>query len=288
MPTSDDVLVIGAVAYDAKVVNIWEGFRSWFAANGLPFDYVLYSNYERQVEALAAGEIHVAWNSPLAWIRSERLARATGREARALAMRDTDCGLTSVVVVRTDSGIDEVSDLLGRTVGVGAVDSPQATLIPLTHLRSLGHLPGRDFGVRRHDAGVGKHGDHVGGERDAARALISGAADAACMIDGNHLLVGVAGTLPAGSTRIVAQTPPYDHCNFTVSASAPEELVERFRSLLLGMSYDDPAVRPLLDLEGLKAWRDGRTSGYAQLERAVEEVGFYDGAGNVTADDYRP
>ncbi len=54
------------------------------------------------------------------------------------------------------------------------------------------------------------------------------------------------------------------------------------------MSYDDPAVRPLLDLEGLKAWRDGRTSGYAQLERAVEEVGFYDGAGNVTATGYRP
>jgi phosphonate transport system substrate-binding protein len=54
------------------------------------------------------------------------------------------------------------------------------------------------------------------------------------------------------------------------------------------MSYDDPAVRPLLDLEGLKAWRDGRMTGYAQLERAVEEVGFYDGTGTITADDYRP
>jgi hypothetical protein len=34
------------------------------------------------------------------------------------------------------------------------------------------------------------------------------------------------------------------------------------------MRYDDAAVRPLLDLEGLKAWLPGRTSGYAQLERA--------------------
>jgi ABC-type phosphate/phosphonate transport system substrate-binding protein len=170
-------------------------------------------------------------------------------------------------------------------VAVGAVDSPQATLIPLSHLRSLGV---DDVKVLFHDVAVGKHGDHVGGERDAARALISGAADAACMIDGNHLLFGVEGTLPAGSTRIVAQTPPYDHCNFTAAAAAPEELIERFRSLLLSMSYDDPSVRPLLDLEGLKEWREGRVSGYAQLERAVEEVGFYDGAGNVTADGYRP
>ena len=273
-------LLMGAVAYDAKVVTIWDGFRDWFVAQGLDFDFVLYSNYERQAQALADGHIHVAWNSPLAWVRAARMGAV-----RAIAMRDTDCDLTSVVVVRADSGIESVADLVGRTVAVGAVDSPQATLIPLSHLRSLGV---DDVKVQVHDIGVGKHGDHVGGERDAARALMSGAADAACMIDGNHLLFGVEGTLPAGSTVILAQTPPYDHCNFTVAESAPAEPVERFRSLLLGMSYDDPEVRPLLDLEGLKAWRDGRTSGYAQLERAVEEVGFYDGAGNVTARDYRP
>ncbi len=273
-------LLMGAVAYDPKVVTIWDGFRDWFAAQGLAFDYVLYSNYERQVEALLAGHVHVAWNSPLAWVRAARMGPVT-----AVAMRDTDCDLTSVVVVRAGSGIESVADLTGLTVAVGAVDSPQATLIPLSYLRSLGV---DDVKVQVHDIGVGKHGDHVGGERDAARALVSGAADAACMIDGNHLLFGVEGTMPAGSTRILAQTPPYDHCNFTVVAGAPADLVEQFRALLLGMSYDDPQVRPLLDLEGLKAWRDGRTSGYAQLERAVDEVGFYDAGGNVTAEDYRP
>ena len=273
-------LLMGAVAYDPKVVTIWDGFREWFATKGLAFDYVLYSNYERQVEALLAGHTHIAWNSPLAWVRASRMGPVT-----ALAMRDTDCDLTSVVVVRADSGIESIADLVGRTVAVGAVDSPQATLIPLSHLRSLGV---DDVKVRYHDIAVGKHGDHIGGERDAARALMSGAADAACMIDGNHLLFGVEGTMPAGSTVILAQTPPYDHCNFTVTPGAPADLVGRFRSLLLEMSYDDPEVRPLLDLEGLKAWREGRTTGYAQLERAVEEAGFYDGAGNVTADDYHP
>jgi hypothetical protein len=44
--------------------------------------------------------------------------------------------------------------------------------------------------------------------------------------------------------------------------------------LLLGMSYDDPAVRGLLDLEGLKAWRPGRTNGYALLQRACERTGY--------------
>jgi hypothetical protein len=42
------------------------------------------------------------------------------------------------------------------------------------------------------------------------------------------------------------------------------------------MSYDDPAVRPLLDLEGLKQWRTGRTSGYRLLNEAVDRFGHLD------------
>jgi phosphonate transport system substrate-binding protein len=273
-------LVVGAVAYDPKVVTIWEGFRDWFAARGLDCDYVLFSHYEHQVEALVAAEIDVAWNSPLAWVRTGLLAPSA---ARAVAMRDTDCDLTSVVVVRSDSGISSVADLAGRRIGVGAVDSPQATLIPHRHLSRQGVNVAE---VVHFNVGVGKHGDHIGGEREAALALVRGEVDAACMIDGNHLAFGVEGTLPVGATRILTQTPTYDHCNFSVVAPHPD--LDRFRDLLLSMSYDDPAVRLLLDLEGLKAWRPGRTSGYRALEEAVSEQGFYGGDGSVTARGYRP
>jgi len=274
-----EALVMGGVAYDPKVVTIWKGFRRWFRTEGLAFDFVLYSNYERQVEDLVGGRIHAAWNSPLAWLRSERLAAAQGRRVRSAVMRDTDQDLTSVVVVRADSDATTLADLKGATVGVGAVDSPQSTLIPLSFLRG----EGIDVAVRRFDIGVGLHGDHIGGERDAARALVAGEVDAACMIDGNHLLFSQEGTLPAGGTRILAQTPVYDHCTMTIVDTAPAELADRFVALLLAMSYDDPVVRPLLDLEGLRAWREGRTSGFGQLDAAVNEAGFYDAQGAVTA-----
>ena len=98
-------LVLGAVAYDPKVVTIWDGFKEYFEKRGLPFDYVLYSNYERQVAAQFAGSIQVAWNSPLAWIQSERRAAAAGRKAAAIAMRDSDCDLTSIILVAAESPI---------------------------------------------------------------------------------------------------------------------------------------------------------------------------------------
>jgi ABC-type phosphate/phosphonate transport system substrate-binding protein len=276
-------LLLGAVAYDPKVVTIWEGFRRWLREHDLDFDFVLYSHYERQVEDLVAGRVHLAWNSPLAWLRAERLAAAAGRRAGALLMRDTDRDLTSVIVVRADSPVTELGQLAGQVVGVGAVDSPQATLIPLELLRERGI----DATVRRFDVGVGLHGDHIGGERDAAKALMAGEVAAACMIDSNHLGFGKEGTLPADGTRIVAQTQPFDHCNMTAMDTAPDS-VARFTELLLAMSYADAEVRPLLDLEGLTKWEPGRTTGYGQLAAAVAATGFYGAAGEVTAPEYRP
>jgi len=178
---TSSTLLLGAVAYDPKVVTIWEGFRAWFADRDFDFDYVLFSNYERQVDAHLAGEIDVAWNSPLAWVRTRRAAQARGQQAHAVAMRDSDCDLTSVVVVRADSGFDDPSDLKGATVGVGAVDSPQATLLPLSHLRSLGRrvaLPeaGQDVGPdpgRARLSAPGREGAHVE-ERVADLALVLG------------------------------------------------------------------------------------------------------------------
>lgn len=269
-------LVLGAVAYDPKVITIWDGFQTYFEEHGLPFDYVLYSNYERQVEAHFAGHIHVAWNSPLAWLQSERIARVTGRRAEAIAMRDSDRDLTSIVIARADDEIHTPTDLKGRRVGVGANDSPQATLIPLGFLAQHGMEPNRDFAVVEFDVLRGKHGDHIGGEREAVRALLRGECDAACLIDSNHLLFTHEGTIRPESTRTIAQTAPYDHCNFTVLDGAPLDEVALFRELLLSMSYADPKVRRLLDLEGLKCWLPGRTEGYALLSDAVQRSGYLD------------
>lgn len=268
--------VLGAVAYDPKVVTIWDGFKRFFEAGGLPFDYVLFHNYERQVRAQFAGHIDLGWASPLAWVQARRVANRAGRVARAIAMRDTDQDLRSVIVVRQDDPARTLAALRGRKVGVGAADSPQATLLPLLALHDAGLRPEQDFAVIRHDVLLGKHGDHIGGERDAARALIRGEVDAACLIDGNLLTFARDGTLPPGTARVLAQTDPYDHCNFTVLDDPNPAAEVRFLELLLGMSWEDPAVRQLMDLEGLRAWRPGRVSGYAALERACDTFGTLD------------
>jgi ABC-type phosphate/phosphonate transport system substrate-binding protein len=131
--------------------------------------------------------------------------------------------------------------------------------------------------------------DHIGGEREAARALVAGDADAACMLAANHLVFTRDGTLPARSTNVLAETVPFDHCNMTVNESvARPDAIGRFTELLFSMDYADGRIRPLLDLEGLKRWLPGRVEHYDALARAVDDAHFWDSNGRVAAADRRP
>ena len=42
------------------------------------------------------------------------------------------------------------------------------------------------------------------------------------------------------------------------------------------MRYDDPKHREMMDMEGLKAWVPGRTSGYTLLQEAVTSQHVFD------------
>ena len=45
------------------------------------------------------------------------------------------------------------------------------------------------------------------------------------------------------------------------------------------MRYDDPKHREMMDLEGLKQWLPGRTSGFGPLSAAVAAERFFENAG---------
>ena len=172
---SERPIIVGAVAYDPKVVPIWEAMRDYFREANVPTDYVLFSNYEAQVDALFARSIDIAWNTNVAYVRTERRA---GRACQVLAMRDTDIGFTSRLIARSDAGIAGIEDLRGKRLAVGSADSAQAALVPLQAVRDAGLDPDRDLTLLRFDLDVGKHGDTGTSELEVLKALHDGEAHA--------------------------------------------------------------------------------------------------------------
>jgi phosphonate transport system substrate-binding protein len=267
------LLKVGAVMYDPKVSVIWEIIRDFFESQECPIDVVFYSTYEGQVTALLDRTIDVAWNSPLAWLDAQR---RSGGACRAIAMRDTDRDRVSYFVVRRGGPVRVLADLRNRTLATGAIDSPQATIIPLERLRRDGLHPGADLTVKRFDVLVGKHGDHVGGERDAFECVRRGEAAVCAMLDLNWDGWTKDGTIDADQFTIVAETDRFDHCVFTVRQDLDRTAERRWLDALFAMRYDNPAHKEMMDLEGLKAWLPGRTSGFGPLTAGVASGCFFE------------
>ena len=96
-------ILVGAVAYAPQIVPIWDTIRDYandYFKGKLRLDYVLFSNYERQVEWLLNGKIDIAWNTNVAYVRSKF---AANNQVEALLMRDTDIGFKSIFVGRKEN-----------------------------------------------------------------------------------------------------------------------------------------------------------------------------------------
>ncbi|GAA3959871.1 Rv1680 family SBP-like protein [Actinoplanes auranticolor] len=258
-------LLVGAVAYTPNVVPIWEGIRDYFAGGPAEMDFVLFSNYGRQVDALLAGHVDIAWNTNLAWVRT---VMQTDGACRALAMRDTDATFATVFVTRTGAGLRSLDDLKGRRLALGSRDSAQAAVLPVHYLRQAGIAD--DVELLRIDSDLGKHGDTGRSELDAIRAVLDDRADAAALGITTWEAIGRDELMP-GALQEFWRSPQYSHCNFTTLPSVPAERTDPWVAQLMAMSWDDPHHRRILELEGLRRWVPPRLEGYESLFDAVRD-----------------
>src|SRR4029453_5161649 len=155
-------LLIGAFAYTPNVATIWEGMRDYFGDIETPIDFVLFSNYGRQVDALLDGFIDIAWNTNLAWVRT---VLQTDGECPAVAMGDTDTVFQTVIVARAGSRIEGLAGVRGRRLALGSRDSAQAAILPIHYLRVAGMAKG-EVELVRIDSRGGRDGDTGGGGDD--------------------------------------------------------------------------------------------------------------------------
>ncbi|MGF3114230.1 phosphate/phosphite/phosphonate ABC transporter substrate-binding protein [Facklamia sp. P12937] len=264
-------LKVGAVIYAPQVTVIWGIIADFFKNVGFEIEPVYFKDYRMQVDALMKEEIDVAWNSPLAWLDTH--LRTDGK-APCGSMRDTDRDRSSYLVVKKDL-YNSITDLKRKKIGFGAIDSPQARLIPIYHLHKAGLEYDKDYSEKIFNIGVGLHGDHVGGELDAAKALLADEVDASWMLDMNYEKWISDGTLDENQIIILDKTSHFDHCIFSARENIDRNQFDEFTRILHKMDYNNPEHKEMMDLEGLKEWVPGRLTGYEQITKANEYLDFF-------------
>jgi ABC-type phosphate/phosphonate transport system substrate-binding protein len=275
----NETIWVGAVAYDPKVVTIWEGMRRYFHEEArVPVEVVLFQSYEAQVLALlappgaAVPRIDIAWNTNLAYLQADQWS---SHSCRAIAMRDTDLNWMTKIVAVTGGPISTVADLQNRTLALGSRDSGHAAILPVYFLEQQGMREGRDYQTLRFDSDLGKHGDTGTSEVEVVRAVLEGRADAGAIGSPFWNTVRNERLIPEGGLSEIWSSPPYNHCMFTARPDLDVEQDRRFAEALSAMSYDNPLHRPILDAEGLQRWLRPELDGYGALREAATQQGFF-------------
>jgi phosphonate transport system substrate-binding protein len=264
---SDASILLGAVAYDVKVLTLWEGLREHFRAQGVALELALYSSYERQVEALLGGHLDVAYDDPLAHVRVKR--RTDGRSV-TLGMRDIDRDFTTKILVRRDAGIRALTDLHDRVMALGSRDSAKARILPLFFLKRAGvEIDRIKLLPFEHD--LGKHGDTPRSETEVLAALHDGRAQAGIVGSIVWQAEQAAGRVDPHRLETLWTTPAYDHHALDALPSLPDQKAKDLTRVLFEMRWNNPKHRKFLEVEGHRQWVTGRDEGYAQLVAALDD-----------------
>lgn len=275
-------ILLGAVAYDPKVVGIWDIIRDYSNEYGCKLDYVLFSNYERQVDSLLKGHIDIAWNTNVAWIRT---LYATDNKAKAIAMRDTDLHWSTKFVVKKDSKIKNLEDLKGKKLGVGSADSSQANIMAIYYLNKNGlkikesdinnsEIDNESVNIIRYNSDLGKHGDTGRSEWDVLEGLKNGSLDAGTIGSNTWIRILEEGLYPDGDLISFYTSPDFCHCNFTVMPNIDSEISDNFVKMLMSQKKENPIIKKMMAMEGLNEWiitGEKELKGYDTLYEAMRE-----------------
>lgn len=275
-------ILLGAVAYDPKVVGIWDIIRDYSNEYGCKLDYVLFSNYERQVDSLLKGHIDIAWNTNVAWIRT---LYATDNKAKAIAMRDTDLHWSTKFVVKKDSKIKNIEDLKGKKLGVGSADSSQANIMAIYYLNKNGlkikesdinnsEIDNESVNIIRYNSDLGKHGDTGRSEWDVLEGLKNGSLDAGTIGSNTWIRILEEGLYPDGELISFYTSPDFCHCNFTVMPNIDSEISDNFVKMLMSQKKENPIIKKMMAMEGLNEWiitGEKELKGYNTLYEAMRE-----------------
>jgi phosphonate transport system substrate-binding protein len=277
--TRGQTIWVGAVAYDPKVVTIWEGMRRYFHDEAhLPIEVVLFQSYDAQVAALLASpsdpllRIDIAWNTNLAYLQADEWS---GHRCQPIAMRDTDLAWTTKIVAVSGGLLAELTDLRNRTLALGSRDSGHAAILPVHFLEQHALIEGRDYRTLRFDSDLGKHGDTGTSEVEVVRAVLDGRADAGAIGSPFWKAVRSERLVPEGALTEIWTSPPYNHCMFTARPDLDLAVTRQFAEALSAMSYDNPIHRAVLDAEGLERWVLPHLDGYDALREASVRQGFF-------------
>ena len=234
-------------------LEVFQGLEVLFQRRGIDLDWVLYSDYDMMADAFVKGDIDIAWNGPLGYVKLKRLL---GEPCRVIAMRDVDINFTTHFIARAGSRIETVEDLYGKRFAL-----KQAGLNPQKDLAASSFFEERRSQTRSD-------------ERDVIERVSSGEFDAGAVSQGTMETMAEDGTLAVDRIRIFWSSPGYSHCCFTAQRDMGPQLAGEIESAFLSVTGSEEVEQAVLEGEACGGFVPGIDHGWEMIEAAAESEGL--------------
>jgi phosphonate transport system substrate-binding protein len=228
---------------------------------GIEVKFVPVVDYAATVEGLVAKKLDLVWYGGLTHVQARK---KTNGKAYAIVMRQEDAKFHSKFITRTDSGINTLSDLKGKTFAFGSVSSTSGHLMPRYFLLKHGLDPDKDFKKYSYS-----------GAHDATAAWVqAGKVDAGALNEAVWQKLVETGKIDPKKVKVFWTTPAYVDYNWTVRGDLPKDLVEKIKQAFLQLDYDDPEDRKILDLHSTKGYIPASEDKWQEIEEAAKAAGL--------------
>ncbi|MGG5253168.1 putative selenate ABC transporter substrate-binding protein [Neobacillus sp. SM06] len=257
------VFKIGAIP-DQNAADLEKGMTA--VANylqektGLKVEFVPSVDYAALVTGFQRGDIHLAWFGGLTSVQARN--RVPG--AQSIIQRPNDAKFHSVFITRTDSGINSIADLKGKSFTFGSESSTSGHLMPRYYLLESGINPEQDFDGK----------PNFSGSHDTTYKLIeSGAFQAGALNEEVWQKAVKEGKVNPKKVKVFYTTPAFYDYNWTINSNVDEVFgkgtKEKVKDALLSYNGDQKEIAELFQTN---KFIETKNDNYDKIQKVAKEL----------------
>ena len=226
---------------------------------GMKVQFIPVSDYPASVEALVAKKVDLVWFGGFTFVQAYI---RSNKNVTPLVQREEDQKFTSVFISRVDSGINQLSDLKGKTLSFGSPSSTSGHLMPRSYLLAEKIDPDTDL----------KQISFSGAHDATIAAVVGGKVQAGALNASVWNKFVQDKKVDTSVVRVFYTTPPYYDYNWTVRSDLDAKLQEKIRNAFLKLDIKKPEDKVILDLQRATKFIPTKAENYKAIESAAKSA----------------
>ena len=218
-------------------------------------ELVVTTDYSSMIEAASNGRLDLAYFGPLSYVLAKT---KSDLEPFAARLKEGSTTYTSIIIGNVDAGMDEFTDIEGKTVAFGDPASTSSRLFPELTLANAELKSGENY-----------EAVFLGAHDAVALAVQNGNAEAGGLSRPIFESLVAEGTIDPNKVTIIAESEPIPQYPWTMRSDLDPALKEEIRTAFLDLN--DEAVLIPVKADGFAAMED---KDYDGIRKAGDILGL--------------